>query len=279
MVNRLSHGTKLVLKDGSFQMARSYERKGERVRYLSAERGDWEEIPADMIDWPATEKANMDMQKADDALVKRVQQQEQAKNIIVSVDIDASLPVAKNIFLPDGEGMFVVAGKTVTRLEQVGSRTSTDKKRKLEQILSPIPIVPGKQNVELTGPRATIRVDGTKDVLEFYLREMAPDPDNPTAIAQSSRQGINGPEVLMVRAAVKGGKRRLKVMRSVLGQDIGAEMQTVGMQRWEVAPNVYRFTLSEPLIPGEYALAEILPDGMNVFVWDFGVDPPVSGKH
>ena len=52
----------------------------------------------------------------------------------------------------------------------------------------------------------------------------------------------------------------------------------ISIQRWEVAPTVYRFTLSEPLPPGEYALAEILPDGMNLFVWDFGVDAATGAK-
>ena len=50
-------GKKLVLKDGTFQLVRSYQRSGERVRYYSAERGDWEEIPAAMVDWDATAKA------------------------------------------------------------------------------------------------------------------------------------------------------------------------------------------------------------------------------
>src|SRR5258707_816539 len=36
---RLPRGKKLGLKDGNFQLVRSYERKGERVRYFSAERG------------------------------------------------------------------------------------------------------------------------------------------------------------------------------------------------------------------------------------------------
>ena len=269
---RSSHGKKLILKDGSFQLVRSYERNGERVRYFSVERGDWEEIPAAMVDWDATEKARIADEKADAALVKRIQAQEQARQLVSVVDVDASLPVGQGVFLPNGEGMFAVTGKTVTPLEQVGAQTRTDKKRAVAQVISPVPLIPGKRNVEIPGAASKIRVSIATGPPEFYLREVAPDPDNPTSIAQSSRPGIDGPEVQLVRATVKGGKRRLRVIKSLLGQEISSEMNTISIQRWEMAKNVYRFTLSEPLPPGEYALAEILPDGMNIFVWDFGVD-------
>jgi hypothetical protein len=269
---RSSHGKKLILKDGSFQLVRSYERNGERVRYFSVERGDWEEIPAAMVDWDATEKARIADEKADAALVKRIQAQEQARQLVSVVDVDASLPVGQGVFLPNGEGMFAVTGKTVTPLEQVGAQTRTDKKRAVAQVISPVPLIPGKRNVEIPGAASKIRVSIATGPPEFYLREVAPDPDNPTSIAQSSRPGIDGPEVQLVRATVKGGKRRLRAIKSLLGQEISSEMNTISIQRWEMAKNVYRFTLSEPLPPGEYALAEILPDGMNIFVWDFGVD-------
>src|ERR1700719_2653798 len=271
---RLSHGTKLMLKDGNFQLVRSYERNGERVRYFSVERGDWEEIPAAMVDWDATEKARIADEKAEAALLKKVQAQEQARQVVSVVDVDASLTVGRGGFLPNGEGMFAVAGKTVTPLEQVGAQTRSDKKRVLAQVISPVPIIPGKRNVEIPGAASKIRVSIATGPPEFYLREVAPDPDNPTSIAQSSRPGIDGPEVQLVRATVKGGKRRLESIKSLLGQEISSEMNTISIQRWEMAKNVYRFTLSEPLPPGEYALAEILPDGLNIFVWDFGVDAP-----
>jgi len=269
---RLSHGTKLMLKDGNFQLVRSYERNGERVRYFSVERGDWEEIPAAMVDWDATEKARIADEKAEAALVKKVQAQEQARQVVSVVDVDASLTVGQGVFLPSGEGMFAVAGKTVTPLEQVGAQARSDKKRVLAQVISPIPIIPGKRNVEIPGAASKIRVSIATGPPEFYLREVAPDPDNPTAIWQSSRPGMDGPEVQLVRATVKGGKRRLESIKSMFGQKISSEMNTISIQRWEIAKNVYRFTLSEPLPPGEYALAEILPDGLNIFVWDFGVD-------
>ena len=54
----IAQGKKLVLKDGNFQLVREYQRTGERVKYFSTERADWEEIPAAMVDWEATAKAS-----------------------------------------------------------------------------------------------------------------------------------------------------------------------------------------------------------------------------
>jgi hypothetical protein len=275
-VHVLPRGKKLILKDGTFQLVKGYQRNGERVRYLSAERGDWEEIPAALVDWDATAKAETAEAGEEDALAKKIRAQEQAQKIETVMDVDASLQVAPGVFLPPGEGMFLVEGKSVTLLEQAGSQVKTDKKQFLKQVLSPIPIVPSKQNVEIPGPRAKLRV--TTTLAEFYLREAPPDPDRTTPIVKSSRPGESGPEVELVKAEVKGNKRRLESIRSLFGEELEQKRATISIQRWEIAPTVFRFTLSEPLPPGEYALAEILPDGMNLYVWDFGVDAAAGAK-
>jgi hypothetical protein len=275
-VQVLPRGKKLILKDGSYQLVRNYERKGERVRYYSAERGDWEEIPAAMVDWAATSRAEAGEQSEEDAIARKIHGREQAESMETVMDVDASLQVAPGVFLPPGEGMFVIQGKSVTQLEQVGSQVKTDKKQFLKQVLSPIPIVPSKQNVEIPGTRAKVRV--TSAQTEFYLREAPPDPERNTPIVKSSRPGESGPEVELVRATVKGNRRRLESIKSLFGEQMEEKRATISIERWEIAPTVFRFTLSEPLPPGEYALAEILPDGMNLFVWDFAVDSAAGAK-
>src|SRR5437667_6463591 len=275
-VPALPRGKKLVLKDGPFQLVRDYRRNGERVRYLSAERGDGEGIPGAVVDWDATAKAAAAEQAEEDALAKKIHAQEQAQKIETMMDVDASLQVAPGVFLPPGEGMFLIDGKSVKPLEQVGSEIRTDKKQYLKRVLSPIPIVPSKQNVQIPGTRASIRV--TVGQAEFYLREAPPDPDRTTPIVKSSRPGESGPEVELVRATVKGHKRQLESIKRLFGEQLEEKRDTISIQRWEIAPTVFRFTLSGPLPPGKYALAEILPAGMNHFVWDFGVDPATSAK-
>lgn len=265
-----SHGKKLILKDGNYQLVRDYQRIGDRVRYLSAERGEWEEIPAAMVDWEATAKAEAAEKQSEAALVSKLHQQAAEQQTEPVMDVDASLVVAKGVYLPTGEGMFAVEGKTVKPLEQVGAALKTDKKRTLLQMVSPVPIVPGKRDVEIPGAKAKVRITGSAP--EFYLREAPPDPDRTTPILHSSRPGESGPEVELVRVTVKGNKRRLESIRDLFGVQQSNDLKTVAIQRWEVAPNVYRFTLGEALPPGEYALAEMLDGGINLFVWDFGVD-------
>ncbi|GAC1701284.1 MAG: hypothetical protein NVS9B4_04310 [Candidatus Acidiferrum sp.] len=266
----LPRGKKLVLKDGTYHLVSSYEKNGERVRYFSVERSEWEELPASLVDWDATSKAEAEVKRDSAALVEKVHKQEIASRAEAVADIDASLQVTPGVFLPPGEGMFVVEDGHVFQLEQAGSELRRDKKRLLEQMISPIPIVPGKQNVQLPGRRAKMRI--TAKNVEFYLREAPPDPDRVTPIQKSSRPGESGPEMELVRAVIKGGNRQLESIQILFGREKIPDRKTISVQRWEIAPTVFRFTLGATLEPGEYALAEILPDGMNLFVWDFGVD-------
>jgi len=265
-----AQGKKLVLKDGNYQLVREYHRNGERVKYFSAERGDWEEIPASMVDWDATAKAEAAATASNDALLKKVREQEEQQRKEMPFDVDASLPVAPGIYLPPGEGMFVVEGKSVTPLDQAEAQIRTDKKQLLKQVLSPVPIVQGKRNVEITGAKAIRRINSERP--EFYLREAPPDPDRVSPIQMSSRPGETGPEIELVRLKVKGDKREIESIRSLFGQQVSEERNAVTMQRWDVAKDVYRFTLGEELPAGEYAFVQILPDAINLYVWEFGVD-------
>jgi hypothetical protein len=81
-----------------------------------------------------------------------------------------------------------------------------------------------------------------------------------------------GPEVELVRLKVKGGKREIESIRSMFGQQVSEERNAVALQRWDIAKDVFRFTLGEALPAGEYAFVQILPDAINLYVWDFGVD-------
>jgi hypothetical protein len=268
--HEIPHGKKLILKDGSYQIVREYQRNGDRVRYLSEERGEWEELPASIVDWDATAKDAAAGEKASAALVDKLHKQAEAKRMDNVLDIDASLQVGEGAYLPAGEGLFVVEGKSVRLLEQVGSQTKRDNLRTIEQILSPVPVVPGKLTVMIAGTRATLRLR-TKTP-EFYLREAPPDLEHVSPIEKSGRPGENGPDVLLVHAKVVRNGRELESVRTLFGQEVDRNRNEIPIQRWEIAPSVYRFTLGEALTPGEYVLAEILPGGLNYYVWDFGVD-------
>jgi hypothetical protein len=267
-------GLKLMLTDGTYQLVREYQRNGEHVKYFSMERGAWEELPASLVDWDATAKAEAEMEKQSKELVEKVHKQEEARRMDNVTDIDASLRVGDGAFLPSGEGMFVVEGKTIRILDQAGSQRKTDAKRVIAEVLSPVKVVPGKQTVVMQGAHAAVRLKSTNP--EFYLREAPPDPNSTSSIQRSRHANENGPDVELVRTKVGRNNRVLESINTIFGTAVSENVNVISMQRWDVAPNVYRFTLSQQLPPGEYVLAEVMEEGLNLYVWDFGVDAAVG---
>jgi hypothetical protein len=249
----LPRGKKLVLKDGNFQLVREYRVQGDRVRYYSIDRSQWEEIPADLVDWDATRKVEADEARHDATVVAKVHAQEAAR-VIPPPDVDASLEVAPGIFLPPGDSLFVFDGKTILPLAQAETSSKLDKGRAVEKVLVPVPIVSTRYNVSIQGAHAKFRVQTGQP--EFYLR---------TADARA-------PQMELIRTRTQGQSRHIENLDELFGER-HASRDAVPMQQWDVAPGVYRFTLSQPLVEGDYAFAEIVQDqSMALYVWDFGVD-------
>jgi len=250
----LPRGKKLVLKDGSFQLVREYQIQGDRVRYYSLDSGSWEFIPANLVDWDATQKLEAEETQRDAAVVAKVHAQEEAR-VIAPLDIDASLEVAPGVFLPAGVNLFVFDGTSAIPLPQAQTSSKVSKERLLEQVMVPIPIIPSRQDVSVQGARAKFRLHNREP--EFYLR------------TADSRE----PNLELIRVKPHGDSRLIEHVDALFGEK--QEMRdALPMQKWPVAQGVYRFTLSQALAPGEYALAQTLDEeGMSLYVWDFGVDP------
>lgn len=252
-IEPMPRGKKLMLKDGNFQVVREYKIEGERIRYYSLERSQWEEIPSALVDWEATRKVEAEDAKRGAETVAKAHEEEQARRA-EPLDIDASIEAAPGVFLPPGEGLFVFDGKGVFPLPQAETDIQLDKGHLLKQVLVPIPIIPTRRTVSLKGSHAVFRIRASQ--VEFYMR---------TADARE-------PEMELIRAKVRVNKRQVENLDMLFDRE-SAKREALPMERWQIAPGVYRFTLGRTLEPGEYALTEILQaEGMSLYVWDFGVD-------
>ena len=241
------------MKDGSSQLVSSYEIKGDRVRYFSVDRSEWEEIPASQIDWAATKAAEAAEAKDDEALRAKIKADQAAATAMMPLDVDASLEVLPGIFVPPGEGFFILDGHAIFPLKQSEAVAKNSKGQMLKRMIVPVPVIPARTSVDLPGRRASFRI--TSRTPEFYFR---------------TKDAVE-PQIELIRAQVKGDRRHIENVDSLFGQHTN-NGKTVGMQLWPVAKGVYRFTLSQALTPGEYALAQFTSEGMDLFVWDFGVD-------
>jgi hypothetical protein len=250
-------GVKLMLKNGTFQLVREYKIEGDRVRYYSLDRSDWEEIPASLVDWDQTKKAQAQEAQEDASLVAKARHQEEERRIM-PLSVDASLAVAPGVFLPAGEGLWVFDNKSVLQIPPAEPTYKTNRKHEIAKVLSPIPIVSSRHAVLIEGAHAKLRIRTGEP--EFYMRT-----------TPSSE-----PDLQLVEAQIEGSSRKIARVDQLFKMETTTTNPLL-MQRWQIADDVYRFTLGQTLQPGEYALVEVIPgqtdmDQSSIYVWDFGVD-------
>ena len=252
----LPKGKKLILTDGTFQLVREYSVEGDRVRYWSVERSDWEEIPTKMVDWDATHKAETEQASQDAALKTKIHASEVAERT-KGIEVDRSLEIKSGLFLPDGIGFYALdTNKLIYEMKQSQANSHLSKGRETERILTGVPLIPSKQTLEIPDAHAALRLTTTEP--EFFMRPA------------DERE----PRFRLIRAQVKNGHRVLESINIHMSGEQVHNATDIDFQTWTPARGVFRYTVDQRLEPGEYAFVEMTSEGINSYVWDFGIDPP-----
>jgi hypothetical protein len=265
---------RLILKDGSYQSITKYEINGERVRYFSAERGEWEEVPRAMVDWEATKKyeegrvTGAPIPEAVE-LDKEMEAARQA--------LEAKTPeVAPGLRLSDEGGVFLLDSyqnqPQLDEIQQSGSDVNRNMKANILRAAIN-PLAGARQTIELSDAHA--KVQAHTGVPSFYVNldtgqeapATAQAPGEPAPLAPAERFKI-------IRVESKGNKRVAGAIKTGATGKSKADERYVPTTAILITGGWLKITPVDSLPAGEYAVAEMLGrDSINLYVWDFGVNP------
>jgi hypothetical protein len=257
---------RLILKDGSYELISKYEIRGSRVRYLSSERHEWEEMPSSLVDWPATERHAKEAASESRSRIREVGDSEAKER---AREEESTPWVSQGIRLPATGGVFLLdrfAGKAeLDLLHQVGADIHKNVGGNiLRGVLNPI--ASSKQSIELKGPHAATQSHVADPSIYVGI-----DPTDPAAdyTAETARDHFR-----IVRCAEKKGNRIVGVVNIAVYGKVREEASYVQTRVEPISTRWVKVSSANTLQPGEYALVELLgKESINTFVWDFGVNP------
>jgi hypothetical protein len=278
---------RLILKDGTYQVVTKYQKVGDRVRYFSAERGQWEELPAELVDWAATETYAKEHKPGAEPVspavpeAAAIDQEEQHAR--------ARTPdVSPGLRLPDQDGIWALdtfhdQPELVGLAQNSASVNRETSHNVLRATLNPLGGI--QQSVQIPGAESRVKLHVNDPA--FYVSIVGVDDNEAvsTAVTVDTRGGgsvKNGfNSVNSQYAIVRVRSNFKKDYRAVSGIKIGVAGKVT--QTEDVIPTVaqalpgnrwIRLTAQQPLTIGEYALMEVLgPGEVNLSVWDFRIDP------
>jgi flagellar motor protein MotB len=284
---------RLILKDGTYQIVRKYEVVGDRVRYISIERGgEWEELPAELVDWEATRKWERDhaSQPAEDASpamkeAETIDKEETAER----EELKSSRPeVSKGLELPDEDGVFVLDTfqGTPELVELLPSEMTANAKTK-HGLSTLNPLAGSKATLELEGAHAKVHLHVNDPTIYLSLNvsnETEPVLSHPMTMNTGGAKEIAGRKhgahspssgFAIVRVDERNTVRIVGAIHMSATGTVTQDEDVIPAKA-EVMPGKHwmKITPAQTLTIGEYALVEIIsPSDINQSVWDFQVDP------
>ena len=289
---RPSHRTRLILKDGSYQVVMSYRVKGDRVILVSAERaGAEEEIPLALVDLEATQKweqqhsapASLDEMeqapppKIDPELLK---EEEERRALSPEVAPDLRLPEQDSVLALDE---FRGLPELVPLSQSSGDLNQTTSHNVVRGLVNPMSSP--HQIVQLKGEKAAAQLHVNQPVLYVRVGEdagigtggtpLVVDTHGASAAPVNNAKPPVGSEYVIVRVDVRLNARVVASFSINRLGDVRRQEDVVETTA-EALPGGHwmKLTPKEPLSFGEYALMEVIsPKEVNLGVWDFGVHP------
>ena len=243
-VSAFAQTQRLYLKDGTFQLVREYSLAGDRVRYYSTERGEWEEIPKEMVDFDRSKKENGERQAAIEADIK------------AQAEEDAAVRVAakETERVPAEPGAYWIHDDKFEPMKMADSKVVNNKGRNILKVLSPIPLIPGKSTVELDGVASTMRISDNRP--EFYFR-------------LSDIQAL-----AIIKLTPKKGFRLVEnVTIMPVTDEMMEDRQIIPTFKKSTGESLFKIWPEKDLEPGEYALIQYEEGKVNLQVWDFAIAP------
>jgi hypothetical protein len=248
----LAAGTiRLYLKDGEFHLVREYEVQKDRVKYYSVERGDWEEIPIDLVDLKRT-KSEIARNEDETKKLEVAEKEERAAEKEQQREVDS---------IPAEPGVYWINEKKLVPLKVGEVKFTVDKKRSILKAMSPLPLVSGKAVLEMDGEASELVIH--EDRPEFYFR-----------LAKEERLAI-----IKLLPGTGKNKTKTRIVEKIqilpVVNEFAEELVEVETFRRQVgAELLYKIWPIKPMEPGEYAVIEYSPaiEGKySLQVWDFAI--------
>ena len=258
---------RLIMKDGSYQQTIRWEKKGDRVRYFSAERYEWEEVPESLVDWAATEKFGKEGGAPKPAAeVKEADAEEAAER---KAEEDKSPEVEPGLRLPMQGGVFLLdfyrdQPELVELVQSGGDINKNTGKNVLRAAINPL--AKAKQTIEVKGPHAPVQAHVPQPAIYLNI-----DSDQNPDTGPAARDVSN--HFRIVRMTSKKDARVAGTIEVAVYGKVSQKGNFIETTAQPLTPQWIKLTPATPLEPGEYAVVEMLGKDMNLFVWDFGINP------